>query len=92
MVAALPRRHCNVPRSWKLKPLSKEDGNTKDTIIEVDVAKRVFQHHGASTDEQVKFSKRLSREQFRAFMVQHTTCFVIFEACGSAGSSSVAKA
>jgi transposase len=56
----------------------------KDTVIGVDLAKRVFQLHGASTDGQVKFRKRLSREQFRAFMAQHTTCLVVFEACGSA--------
>lgn len=55
----------------------------KDTIIGVDLIKRVCQLHGASTDGQVKFRKRLSREQFRAFMAQHTTCLVVFEACGS---------
>jgi transposase len=56
----------------------------KDIIIGVDLAKRVFQLHGASTDGQMKFRKKLSREQFRAFMVQHPACRVVFEACGSA--------
>ncbi len=32
----------------------------------------------------MKFRKKLSREQFRAFMVQHPACLVVFEACGSA--------
>lgn len=35
-----------------------------DTIIGVDLAKRVFQLHGAALDGQVKFKKKLSREQF----------------------------
>ena len=33
---------------------------------------------------QVKFRKKLSREQFRAFMAQQPACLVVFEACGSA--------
>lgn len=56
----------------------------EDTIIGVDLAKRVFQLHGASMSGQVKFRKKLSREQFRAFMAQHPACNVVFEACGSA--------
>lgn len=56
----------------------------EDTIIGVDLAKRVFQLHGASMSGQVKFRKKLSREQFRAFMAQHPACHVVFEACGSA--------
>lgn len=55
-----------------------------DTIIGVDLAKRVFQVHGASKFGQVKFRKKLSREQFRTFMAQQPTCTVVFEACGSA--------
>lgn len=56
----------------------------KDTIIGVDLAKRVFQLHGMSMNGQVKFRKKLSREQFRAFMAQQPDCLVVFEACGSA--------
>jgi len=56
----------------------------KDAVIGVDLAKRVFQLHGASTDGQVIFRKKLSREQFRAFMAQHPACLVVLEACGSA--------
>ena len=36
-----------------------------DTVIGVDLAKRVFQIHGAAMDGQVKFRKKLTREQFR---------------------------
>jgi len=56
----------------------------KDTIIGVDLAKRVFQVHGASITGQVKFRKRLTREQFRRFMSEQPACTVVFEACGSA--------
>jgi len=56
----------------------------KDTVIGVDLAKRVFQVHGASMAGQVKFRKKLTREQFRAFMAQQPACLVVFEACGSA--------
>ena len=56
----------------------------KDTMIGVDLAKRVFQLHGASMVGDVKFRKKLTRDQFRAFMAQHPACLVVFEACGSA--------
>lgn len=56
----------------------------KDTMIGVDLAKRVFQLHGASMAGQVMFRKKLTRDQFRAFMAQHPACLVVFEACGSA--------
>ena len=56
----------------------------KDTIIGVDLAKRVFQVHGATMTGQVKFRKKLTREQFRRFMAEHPACMVVFEACGSA--------
>ncbi len=56
----------------------------KDTIIGVDLAKRVFQLHGATTAGDVVFRKKLTREQFRRFMAGHPPCMVVFEACGSA--------
>ncbi len=56
----------------------------KDTIIGVDLAKRVFQVHGASMTGDVKFRKKLSRERFREFMSEQPACVVVFEACGSA--------
>ena len=56
----------------------------KDTIIGVDLAKRVFQVHGSLTSGQVRFRKKLSREQFRVFMAAQPACLVVFEACGSA--------
>jgi len=38
----------------------------KDTMIGVDLAKRVFQVHGASITGRVKFRKKLSRDQCKA--------------------------
>jgi len=56
----------------------------KDTIIGVDLAKRVFQLHGATMRGHVTFRKKLTREQFWRFMAEHPPCMVVFEACGSA--------
>ncbi len=42
----------------------------KDMMIGVDLAKSVFQVHGASMTGQVKFRTKLSREQFRRFMAE----------------------
>ncbi len=56
----------------------------KDTMIGVDLAKRVFQVHGASMRGDVKFRRKLTREQFRAFMAQQAPAMVVFEACTSA--------
>lgn len=56
----------------------------KDMIIGVDLAKRVFQVHGATRSGDVLYRKKLSREQFRSFLVSLPPCLVVFEACGSA--------
>ena len=40
----------------------------KDTMIGVDLAKRVFQVHGASMRGDVQFRRKLTRAQFRVFM------------------------
>jgi len=56
-----------------------------DTIIGVDLAKSIFQVHGAlmATGE-IQFKRKLTREQFRVFMPKLAPSVVIFEACGSA--------
>lgn len=56
----------------------------KDTMIGVDLAKNVFQLHGASMTGQLKFRKKLSRLQFRKFMSGQPLAVVVMEACGSA--------
>lgn len=55
-----------------------------DTMVGVDLAKSIFQVHGASMAGQVKFSKKLTRTQFQRFMSMQPPCLVVFEACGSA--------
>jgi transposase len=54
------------------------------TIIGVDLAKNVFQLHGAAADGAVVFRKKLSRSQFQRFMSEHPRCLVAMEACGGA--------
>ena len=57
----------------------------KDTIIGVDLAKNVFQLHGASmATHKVTFRKKLTRVQFRKFMAAEPPAVVVIEACGSA--------
>ena len=56
----------------------------KDTMIGVDLAKRVFQLHGASMAGHLKFRKKVTRIQFRHFMANHEPAVVVMEACGSA--------
>lgn len=56
----------------------------KDTMIGVELAKSVFQIHGASMKGDVKFRKRLSRPQFLKFMAGQAPAVVAMEACGSA--------
>ena len=54
------------------------------SIIGVDLAKNVFQLHGAAADGTVLFRKKLSRPQFQRFMSEHPRCLVAMEACGGA--------
>lgn len=51
------------------------------TIIGIDLAKNVFQLHGATAEGSVVFRKRLSRPQFQRFMARHPACTVAMEAC-----------
>ncbi len=53
-------------------------------IIGVDLAKNVFQLHGASAAGTVLFRKKLSRSQFARFMGEHPPCIVAMEACACA--------
>ena len=56
----------------------------KDMMIGVDLAKSVFQVHGALRTGEVQFRKKLTRKQFPVFMAQQPSSLVIFEACGGA--------
>jgi hypothetical protein len=54
------------------------------TTIGIDVAKNVFQLHGATADGSVVFRKKLSRPQFQRFVAEHPRCRVAMDACASA--------
>ena len=54
------------------------------TIIGIDLAKRVFQAHGAAADGSMVFRKKLSRPQFLAFLATQPRCTVAMEACATA--------
>ena len=54
------------------------------SIVGIDLAKRVFQVHGAAADGRVLFRKKLSRPQFAKVMASLPPCKVVMEACGSA--------
>lgn len=55
-----------------------------DMMIGVDLAKNVFQLHGASMTGDVKYRRKLSRGQFFRFMSEQSPALVVMEACGSA--------
>ncbi|ASM75160.1 transposase (plasmid) [Pseudosulfitobacter pseudonitzschiae] len=55
-------------------------------MIGIDLAKRVFQLHGACAIGAVVFRKKLTRIQLLAFMSQQSTCVVAMEACATAHS------
>ncbi|WP_050789538.1 IS110 family RNA-guided transposase [Roseibium aggregatum] len=57
---------------------------TKETMIGIDLAKSVFQVHGASMSGQSKFRRKLTRQRFRRFMTDQVSATVVMEACGSA--------
>jgi transposase len=54
------------------------------TIIGIDLAKRVFQIHGAAADGSVAFRSRLSRDRLLPFFAAHPRCIVAMEACATA--------
>ena len=53
-------------------------------IIGVDLAKRVFQVHGALPSGDVAFRKKLSRSQFMKFLAEQPPCLIAMEACATA--------
>ncbi|EZP65338.1 putative transposase [Sphingomonas paucimobilis] len=55
-----------------------------DLMIGVDLAKSVFQVHGASMTGDFRFRRKLSRQAFLTFMAEQPVAVVVMEACGSA--------
>lgn len=54
------------------------------STIGLDIAKHVFQAHGADTSGAVLFRKRLRRAQVLAYFAAQPPCVVAMEACGGA--------
>ncbi len=54
------------------------------SIIGLDLAKNVFQAHGAEVDGSVLFRRKLSRAQLLKFLSAQQPCIVAMEACASA--------
>ena len=54
------------------------------SIIGLDLAKNVFQTHGAAADGSVVFRRRLSRGQLVKFFAAQPPCLVAMEACAGA--------
>ena len=52
------------------------------STIGLDVAKRVFQAHGADGSGRVLFRKRLARAEVPEFSAAQPPCVVALEACG----------
>lgn len=57
---------------------------TQVTIVGLDLAKRVFQVHGATADGGVAIRKKLSRGHLLAFFADMPPCVVAMEACATA--------
>lgn len=57
---------------------------TEVTIVGLDLAKRVFQVHGATANGGVAVRKKLSRGQVLAFFADLPLCVVAMEACAAA--------
>ena len=56
----------------------------KITTIGIDLAKNVFQIHGADARGKAVLKKALKREQMAAFFTNLPPCLIGREACGSA--------
>jgi transposase len=56
----------------------------KATIIGIDLAKRVFQVHGATQDGRPVFRKKVSRAQLLGFLAKQSPAVVAMEACATA--------
>jgi transposase len=63
---------------------NRETSVSEASTIGLDLAKHIFQAHGADASGKVVFRKRLRREQVLAFFAGKPACLVAMEACSSA--------
>ena len=54
------------------------------SVVGLDIAKHVFQAHGADASGSVVFRKEIARARLLAFFASQPRCHVVLEACGSA--------
>jgi hypothetical protein len=64
-------------------PLQKGASIGEVSIIGLDLAKNVFQAHGAGADGSVVFRRKLARAQLLKFIAAQPPCVVAMEACAS---------
>src|SRR3954453_21983340 len=72
-----------VPEWGRCRPLKEASMNQVSTVG-LDLAKYIFQLHGADSTGAVVFRKKLRRTQLLAFLATLPPCTVAMEACGSA--------
>ena len=77
-----PRRHQCQGDGVKLPP--KEASMEQATTIGLDIAKHVFQVHGADGAGHVLFRKRITRVKLLSFLAAQARCVVAMEACAGA--------
>src|SRR3954449_6946620 len=73
----------SVPEWGRCRPLEEASMNQVSTVG-LDLAKYIFQLHGADSAGAVVFRKKLRRGQLLAFLATLPPCTVAMEACGSA--------
>jgi len=73
----------SVPEWWCCKPLEEASVNQVSTVG-LDLAKHIFQVHGADSAGAVVFRQKLRRGQLLSFLATLPPCTVALEACGSA--------
>src|SRR5262245_20116925 len=79
-----PPRRPWCARVVALVTTEQEASVSEVSTIGLDLAKRVFQAHGADASGKVVFRKRLRREQVLPFFAGRPACVVAMEACSSA--------
>src|SRR5215472_12431905 len=77
-----PGRHLCQGDGVELPP--KEASMEQATTIGLDIAKHVFQVHGADGAGHVLFRKRITRAKLLSFLAAQTRCVVAMEACAGA--------
>src|SRR3546814_14547835 len=75
-----PGRRQDVPAYFWFKLRTERTATMSiDTMIGVDLAKSVFQVHGASMNGEIRFQRKLSRQAFRTLMARHPAAAVVME-------------